>query len=151
MLTFTAANKLISELRAELAAQITLAKQGEQLRKDLESRDVNISGLHDTIEDLTGSLTEARKEIKTLSNKLAASRSTEVQIRAPGSAIKANTTANRSQAEALQAAQAKEDLYGDLTELIVRSYRRDESEKVFDCIQTGRNGSKSSHPWRSLD
>ncbi|KAL1838186.1 hypothetical protein VTK73DRAFT_4431 [Phialemonium thermophilum] len=36
--------------------------------------------------------------------------------------------------------QMKEDLYGDLTGLIVRAVKREGGEDVFDCIQTGRNG-----------
>ena len=48
-------------------------------------------------------------------------------------------------AEAAQAAQAsllKEDLYSDLTGLILRGVERREESDVYDCIQTGRNGSK---------
>ncbi|EFY86092.1 chromosome segregation protein (Pcs1), putative [Metarhizium acridum CQMa 102] len=42
--------------------------------------------------------------------------------------------------EVVLAAQAKEDLYGDLTGLIVRGMKRGDGGSVFDCIQTGRNG-----------
>ena len=44
--------------------------------------------------------------------------------------------------EAHQTAQKKEDLYSDLTGLIIRGVKRSESgdEDVFDCLQTGRNG-----------
>jgi len=41
-----------------------------------------------------------------------------------------------------QAAQLKEDLYSDLTGLIIRGVKRDAEDDVYDCIQTGRNGSK---------
>ncbi len=64
-------------------------------------------------------------------------------------------------AEAVQAAQAaklKEDLYSDLTGLILRGVARGEKTDVYDCIQTGRNGSKLSCPhlsniqvWRMTD
>lgn len=37
---------------------------------------------------------------------------------------------------------AKETLYEDLTDLILRGVKHDEMEDVFDCIQTGRNGSE---------
>lgn len=48
-------------------------------------------------------------------------------------------------AEAAQAAQVallKEDLYSDLTGLILRGVERGDEADVYDCIQTGRNGSK---------
>jgi hypothetical protein len=79
--------------------------------------------------------------------KLTAARSAEASALAksssiPGSAMKgglhkANTAATT------QAAQMKEDLYSDLTGLIVRSVKRDAREDVYDCLQTGRNGSMS--------
>ena len=55
-------------------------------------------------------------------------------------------------AEAAQAAQVallKEDLYSDLTGLILRGVERTEESDIYDCIQTGRNGSKCfSNPKR---
>ena len=45
-------------------------------------------------------------------------------------------------AHAAQVAQLKEDLYSDLTGLILRGVERKEESDVYDCIQTGRNGSK---------
>ncbi|KAF7559449.1 hypothetical protein G7046_g4689 [Stylonectria norvegica] len=140
-----AASKLVAELKEELAAQTELAKQstkqGDQLRKELEASDSKVGDMEATIEDLNGSLTKARAEIKTLSTKLSASRSAEANGRVPGSALKVNAAGNRTaQAEAIHTGQAKEDLYGDLTGLIMRGVKRDEKEDVFDCIQTGRNG-----------
>ncbi|EEU34393.1 uncharacterized protein NECHADRAFT_50483 [Fusarium vanettenii 77-13-4] len=141
-----AANQLIAELKAELAAQTALAKEGEQLRQQLEESEAKADDLEATIEELNGSLSEAKSEIKTLSTKLAAVRSGDVNSRVPGSAMKTGGLASRTaQAEAAHAtqatAQAKEDLYADLTDLIIRGVRQEEMEDVFDCIQTGRNGS----------
>ena len=48
-------------------------------------------------------------------------------------------------AQAAQVAQLKEDLYSDLTGLILRGVEKVEDENVYDCIQTGRNGSKSPY------
>jgi hypothetical protein len=45
-------------------------------------------------------------------------------------------------AKEAQLRQMKEELYTDLTGLIVRGVKREEDEDVYDCIQTGRNGSK---------
>lgn len=55
----------------------------------------------------------------------------------------ANRTAQAGAAHAAQAtALAKERLYADLTDLILRGVKQEEMEDTFDCIQTGRNGSK---------
>lgn len=56
-----------------------------------------------------------------------------------------NAAANAANAEAIQAAQLaqlKEDLYGDMTGLIIRSVKEREADHLYDCIQTGVNGSK---------
>ena len=45
-------------------------------------------------------------------------------------------------AHAAQVAQLKEDLYSDLTGLIMRGVERGDESDIYDCIQTGRNGSK---------
>jgi hypothetical protein len=44
-------------------------------------------------------------------------------------------------AQAAQVAQLKEELYADLTGLLLRGVDRMEEADVYDCIQTGRNGS----------
>ncbi len=56
-------------------------------------------------------------------------------------------------AEAAQAAQVallKEDLYSDLTGLILRGVERGEDSDIYDCIQTGRNGSKCLRLYRGI-
>ncbi|UNI22086.1 hypothetical protein JDV02_008008 [Purpureocillium takamizusanense] len=137
-------NELIAQLQQDLASQIALAQEGERVRQELRESENSVDALQVTVDELTASLTAARTEIKTLSTKLAASRSAEMHIKAPGSALKGGAAAGRNaQSEALhalQAAQAKEDLYGDLTGLIVRGLRQGDVEDMFDCIQTGRNG-----------
>lgn len=72
-----------------------------------------------------------------------------VNTRTPGSAIRGRTPAARNvlvgTAEATHAAhvaQLKEDLYSDLTGLILRSVEMGSEADVYDCIQTGRNGSE---------
>ncbi|TDZ29550.1 hypothetical protein C8035_v005168 [Colletotrichum spinosum] len=133
------ASELISNLKADLATQRSLAKEGEQTKKRLLDTEARVA-------ELTKLLADAKQEAKTLCNKLAQSRSAEVAVtsRVPGSAVKGGAAAARAIAtassDAVQAAQLKEDLYGDLTGLIVRLVRRDPAAQVFDCIQTGRNG-----------
>lgn len=148
ILILKAATKLIAELKAELAAQTALANESEELRKQLEANETETESLENTIKTLNGSLSEAKSEIKSLSTKLAAARSNETNSRVPGSAIKTGLMNRTAQAGAAHAhaaqltAQAKERLYADLTDLILRGVKQDEAEDIFDCIQTGRNGSK---------
>lgn len=97
-------------------------------------------------------LASSQSEVKALQTKLAAARSTaaslETAARVPGSAIKggpanrANAAVTAEAAQAAQLAQLKEDLYSDLTGLIVRDVKNRESDLLYDCIQTGVNGSK---------
>jgi hypothetical protein len=55
-------------------------------------------------------------------------------------------SANTEAAQAAQLAQLKEDLYGDMTGLIIRSVKEREADHLYDCIQTGVNGSKYLNP-----
>jgi regulator of replication initiation timing len=103
---------------------------------------------------LADSLTSAQNESKALSSKLAAARSS-VQPETknvPGSAVKARTTGvvlpgNAEAAKEATLAKQKVDLYSDLTNLVVLGVKRSEDdEDIYDCLQTGRNGSKSLSP-----
>ena len=107
-----------------------------------------------------------------LNAKLAAARATTAAVessdsyaktpgysKAPGSALKGKASAAATRtvmvgsAEAAQAAQIaglKEDLYGDLTGLILRGVERTAEADVYDCIQTGRNGSMPAFPDHEL-
>ncbi|ORY63094.1 chromosome segregation protein Csm1/Pcs1-domain-containing protein [Pseudomassariella vexata] len=138
------ANQLITTLKAQLAAQTELAKDSQRLRKQLEMSEKDMTELQDKITEMTNSLAETKKENKTLSTRLAASRAAEAaNVKVPSSAIKGNMGNNRMLANAeaaVQTAQMKEDLYGDLTGLMIRNVKRENDEEVYDCIQTGRNG-----------
>lgn len=145
-----AADLLISTLKSELAAQKEEAKAAALLKKQLETAENKLSETQTRVTSLTTSLSESRTEIKALTMKLTAARSAEASALAkasssiPGSAMKGNKT--HPGAATTQAAQMKEDLYSDLTGLIVRSVKRDAREDVYDCLQTGRNGSMSPPP-----
>lgn len=138
------ANELIAALKADLVAQTALAMDSQAVKKRVDTFQAQIS-------QLTTLLSESQIENKALSAKLAANRTTvasveSVNARIPGSAVKAGGVVRMmgtaEAAQVAQAAQLKEDLYSDLTGLIMRSVKRDAEEDVFDCIQTGRNGSK---------
>lgn len=116
------------------------------MKQQLESSEGKVAVAQTKLEETTKSLTEAQGEIKTLKTKLAAARSAEAsQVKVPSSAIKSNTAPGRLLANAeaaAQVAQLKEDLYADMTGLIITGIKREEDGEVYDCIQTGRNGSK---------
>ncbi|KAH8681403.1 chromosome segregation protein Csm1/Pcs1-domain-containing protein [Xylariales sp. PMI_506] len=138
------ADQLIETLRAQLAAQVELVKEGERLKQRLVASEDKVAGLQSKVAEITGSLSEAKTEIKSLSTKLTASRAAEAaSVKVPNSAMKGNNVNNRLIANAesaVQSAQMKEDLYADFTGLIIRAVKRENDDEVYDCIQTGRNG-----------
>jgi phage shock protein A len=150
---YVAADQLIATLKTQLAAQTELAQEGQRLREQLEASESEADKLQAQVDKVTNSLSEAKTEIKTLNTKLAASRAAEAAAataKVPGSAMKGNTGNNRLLANAeaaVQAAQLKEILFGDLTGLIINGVKQEQDEEVYDCIQTGRNGSTwHQHP-----
>ena len=91
-------------------------------------------------------------ESKALQAKIAAMRNTSVeniQSKTPGSALKNGKTPARTLmmmgsaevAHTMQVAQLKEELYSDLTGLIIRGVDQSVEGTSYDCLQTGRNGS----------
>ena len=121
------------------------------LKMKLDAQTIDMAALKAQLAQIRLSLSEAQSENKTLATKLAANRVAAASVesanaKVPSSAAKANGGIRMiGTAEAAQVAQAshlKEDLYSDLTGLIVRSVKREAEEDIFDCIQTGRNGSK---------
>lgn len=125
-------------------AQTSLAQEGPKLERKIENHEATILSLQHKITELTTSLSTSKAENKTLNTKLAASRAAEAAlVKVPGSAVKANSQGMRNavSSEVIQTAQMKEDLYSDLTGLIVRGVKHGK-EDVYDCLQTGRNGSK---------
>jgi chromosome segregation ATPase len=142
---------LIASLKADLAAQNAQIKESGELKKTIETQAAEVARLQAKVTQLDSSLTEAQTENMTLSTKLAANRTAAASVeslngRAPGSAVKPNRgvimMGSAEVAQAAQVAQLKEDIYSDLTGLIIRGVKREAEEDVYDCIQTGRNGSK---------
>lgn len=123
-----------------------MAKEGQRLRQQLDAAETRASNLEDDLASKSKSLIDSRTEVKTLTTRLAAARAAEAAtVKVPGSAMKGNTADKRLLANAeaaVQSAQMKEDLYADLTGLIVRGIKRDQDDEVYDCLQTGRNGSE---------
>ncbi|KAL8822376.1 MAG: hypothetical protein Q9191_006888 [Dirinaria sp. TL-2023a] len=147
-----AANDLIASLKKDVAAQKALAQESRLLSKQIETKDNDLVNANAKIDLLNASLTEAQNENKALQAKLANVRSAPPVVesiqgsKAPGSAVKGKgqvrtvMVGSAEAAQAAQIAQLKEDLYSDLTGLLLRGVEKGEEENVYDCIQTGRNG-----------
>ncbi|KAJ4389883.1 hypothetical protein N0V93_007355 [Gnomoniopsis smithogilvyi] len=146
-------NNLISSLRNELTAQRQLAKEGYKSQQQFEASEAKVDSLQSQVTEMTHSLAEARTQIKTLTTKLNAARAAEATssaqaqvatARVPGSAMKPGALGARgldaAQVQATQTAKMKENLYSDLSGLVITSVKRDGPEDVYNCIQTGRNG-----------
>jgi len=147
---------LIASLKKELATQKALAQESRSIQKEIASRDEDLAKTRALADQLSNSLSEAQNENKALQAKLAHSRSASVAVeslgsKTPGSAIKGKVqtqartimVGSAEAAQAAQVAQLKEDLYSDLTGLILRGVERKAESDTYDCIQTGRNGSES--------
>jgi hypothetical protein len=152
---------LIASLRAELATVKSSLATANSLHTDLSKTQSSLSTAEARIATLNNTLTESQSENKALQAKIAALRmapasadpASSVHTKAPGSAMKSKVVgrgaAGNGDATATAAltAQLKEDLYSDLTGLILRGVERGPDADVYDCIQTGRNGSKSFTPY----
>ncbi|KAK6579823.1 hypothetical protein PZA11_007531 [Diplocarpon coronariae] len=144
------AGDLVKSLNADIAGNMSWEKKAEALKKKLDSQTAETISLQAQLAILKTSFSEAQSENKTLSAKLAATRVAAASVesahsKTPGSVLKGNggtrLMGSAEAAEIAQAAQLKEDLYRDLTGLIIRGVKREEEEDVFDCLQTGgRNG-----------
>lgn len=141
-----------------MAAQKVLAQESRALQKQVSSKDAELAKAQAIITQLNSSLSESQNENKALQAKLAASRTASASVesvhaKTPGSAMKGKgqtrtiMIGSAEAALAAQVAQLKEDLYSDLTGLILRGVERGDDADVYDCIQTGRNGSKYSGRW----
>ncbi|KAL9026993.1 MAG: hypothetical protein Q9196_004427 [Gyalolechia fulgens] len=146
-----AANELIASLKKELTTQRALAQESRTLQKQLAGKDVEVSKAQALATELSNTLADVQNENKVLQAKVASARSASATIesassKTPGSAIKGKGPArtimvgSAEAAQAAQTAQLKEDLYRDLTGLLVLGVERGSEADTYDCIQTGRNG-----------
>lgn len=148
-----AAKAIIAQLKTDSAAKDAKLKELRNLQKTLDEKDAEISRQAEKSVKANAALAEAKEENKGLMTKLAAMKNAAANIESvnaakiPGSAQKPGATRIMGSAETVKAhqeAQLKISLYSDLTGLIVRGVKREEEEDVFDCIQTGKNGSSYS-------
>ena len=146
---------LIANLRQELTLARANATDAKTKLDDLKETRANLQEAEAHVKELTESLTASQNEIKSLQAKLAATRATGAldpaithgktanhNLDGRNGASRGATAGNAGTVAAVQVAQLKENLYSDLTGLIMRGVDRQEDAHVYDCIQTGRNGGK---------
>ncbi|KIY00621.1 uncharacterized protein Z520_03284 [Fonsecaea multimorphosa CBS 102226] len=141
--TMQASNDLIASLKNELATQVPLAHEARKLRRQMQNQEAEMERMRDTALQLSASLADAQNEIKGLQAKLVAARASSVDNPKPPSSAMKSTVQRHLTGEAAQAAQVaqmKEELYSDLTGLVILNVKKTAEGDLFNCIQTGRNG-----------
>ncbi|KAM0718590.1 hypothetical protein Q7P37_005660 [Cladosporium fusiforme] len=147
------ANELIASLKKELAEArkatktdtseaTALQKQVNSLTSSNEKLVADNKELKAKAQAAQSDSKAAQNEIKSMEAKLVAARAeiTAQEAKAKGAAAARNIPTNTSESQ--KEAKMKENLYSDLTGLIIRNVKRKDGEDEFDCLQTGRNGSK---------
>ncbi|KAF8441826.1 chromosome segregation protein Csm1/Pcs1-domain-containing protein [Terfezia claveryi] len=146
--------KLNAALQDDLNAYQNLGAVNKTLRKELAAKTTEISALKNKVTELQKNAYATQNEIQSLTAKLIVARKAAVAPQAPGSAVKPKghsrdpphmnghgptSSAGHIPWEVV----AKEDLYGDLTALTVlgvKIFPDQPHQRVYDCIQTGKNG-----------
>lgn len=133
----------VAELQSQNSSIATMKREAAAMVKE----QARLNAQNKKLED---SLASAQNENKALSSKLAAARSSAPPDAkaVPGSAVKSRSTGvvlpgTAEAAKEAQLAKHKVDLYSDLTNLVILGMKKNENDdQVYDCLQTGRNGSK---------
>jgi len=143
------ANDLIASLKKELAEVRKTSSATITDSAKLQSQVAVLTAENEKLKEehkaTVTSLTESQNESKALTAKLEAARKTNAATdKVPGSAVKKieHGKGHGASAESVKENALKEELYRDLTGLIITSVKRKDGEDEYSCIQTGRNGSK---------
>ena len=132
-----AGSKSDSSASADLQKQISaLNSKNSHLATEKSTLESSLQTSQNQVKSLEAMLTAARQQVSNHST-------SQTSSKAATDATKVSTLPPNA-TEAQKEAKMKENLYSDLTGLIVRGIKRVEGEDTYDCIQTGRNGSKCS-------
>lgn len=142
------AEKVIAALRADLEKQTALAGESKSLKEKLKANDATVAKLRSKISELGKDVAKEKKENQVLQAKLIAA---QQKIQVPGSAVKtsamgrgilptAKSTGVSPSGDQAWISHMKEELYGDLTNLMILSVKVDEGRRLFQCVQTGNSG-----------
>ena len=147
---------MIASLKKELADARKNTSSGSAENAKLVSRVSVLQSENEKsqaeFKDIQSKLAESQNEVKSLTVKLEAARKSASVVaeaaKVPGSAVKSRDASSRAQLQgnldSAKTAALKEELYRDLTGLIINSIKRKDGEDEYSCIQTGRNGSEST-------
>ncbi|QDS69694.1 hypothetical protein FKW77_009725 [Venturia effusa] len=154
--------EIIASLKRELANQKSISSESRRLQTQAQSLEAENARLQAENKTLSSSLTATQStlkasenEAKTLQAKLTTLRSSKADVSAktvPGSAVKArggpaagkNATTSETEGK-MKTMMLKEEMYSDLTGLMIHTVKKDDNEDIYDCIQTGRNGTLRFH------
>ncbi|CCJ28509.1 unnamed protein product [Pneumocystis jirovecii] len=104
----------------------------DSLTKNIDAKDKKLNDLLSHINNLE----LEKKEFEKLSEKLKFTEQALVHANSQISYLNAKFSSRSS----ASISQLKEDLYSDLTGLLIRDVKLESKKTVFDCLQTGRNG-----------
>lgn len=151
------ANELIASLKKELAEVRKNTSSSSSESTGLQKQIITLTTANEKLtadrDDLKSRLQVSQNEIKSMDAKLIAARQ---QISNSAAEAKAQEAASKKLnnniampgniGDSAKEAKMKENLYADLTGLLIRAVKRKEGEDEYDCLQTGRNGSKFPLP-----
>lgn len=136
---------LQSDLEAQQKAQEDFSAEAKVLKKKLTLKETKV-------QELSKNLQDQQNENKVMSTKLVqAQAQTRAQVQrnnaqVSGSAVKpgyrgplGNPKTNTG-VDDTWLARVKEDLYADLSGLIIINAKKEKNQNVFKCVQTGTNG-----------
>ncbi|KJY00838.1 chromosome segregation protein [Zymoseptoria brevis] len=145
------ASELIKSLKKELAdlkkSTSSVSTETTGLQKQIDSLTTSNNKLTVERDDLKGKHQVSQNEVKSLEAKLMTARQqiSHSAQEAETAAKKHTTGTALSLGDAQKEAKMKENLYADLTGLLIRAVKRKDGEDEYDCIQTGRNGTLHFH------
>ncbi|KAK5105770.1 hypothetical protein LTR62_002170 [Meristemomyces frigidus] len=142
------ANALIASLKkeiAELRRGSTHSAETATLQKQITTLTSANDRLSSDSTTLKEKLQTSQNEVKSMEAKLVAARQQVANSNTQESKTKLSQSTSSHTSEAAKEAKMKENLYSDLTGLIIRGVKRKEGEDEYDCIQTGRNGTLHFH------
>ncbi|KAM0708130.1 hypothetical protein Q7P35_004780 [Cladosporium inversicolor] len=128
---------LQKQINALTASNEKLAAENKELKAKTQAAHSDAKAAQNEVKSIEVKLAAARAEVTAQEAKLAKA--------AAGSAAATARNVPTNTTESQKEAKMKENLYSDLTGLIIRNVKRKEGEDEFDCIQTGRNGTLHFH------
>ncbi|KAI5366298.1 Putative monopolin complex subunit Csm1/Pcs1, csm1/Pcs1 domain superfamily [Septoria linicola] len=147
------AQELIASLKRELAevkkSSSSVSSETTGLQKQVTALEASSQRIEAERNELKEKLKLSENEVKSLEAKLNAARqqisNTAQETKMLEAAAKKNSNISVNQSETQKEAKMKENLYADLTGLIISGVKRHECEDIYNCIQTGRNGTLQFH------